>query len=147
MHCIWMLMITSQLAGYSLCFVSKAAWSDTNVNFPKWCKYGNTSQLIEHTTWQSRRVFHVIAQRFHFTHTYIPFILNLFIYIQNNDELWCFELIWFLYYSWSFKKHIGLYQPHDLHNVHRFTWIAFSNCLEHVEVKLPKKVNTYDVIP
>ncbi len=38
---------------------------------------------------------------------------NLFNYIQNNGELRCFELIWFLYYK--VEKSIGLYQPCDLY--------------------------------
>ncbi len=40
---------------------------------------------------------HVLAHRFYFTPIYIPFILSLFNYIQNDDELRCFELIWFIY--------------------------------------------------
>ncbi len=46
------------------------------------CKYGNTSQLIEHRARQTLTVFVlVLAQSFHFTHIYIPLF-----YIQNNDE-------------------------------------------------------------
>ncbi len=81
-----------------LCLVDKAAWSNPNVNFPMWGKYGNTSQLIEHTARQNLSFFvHILAQRFYFANIYIPFILSLFNYIQNNGELRCFELIWFLY--------------------------------------------------
>ncbi len=37
------------------------------------------SQLIEHTARQNLTVFfHVLPQRFYFTHIYIPFILSLF---------------------------------------------------------------------
>ncbi len=51
------------------------------------CTYGNTSQLIEQMARQNRTRFdHVLALRFHFTYTSIPFILSLFNYIQNNDE-------------------------------------------------------------
>ncbi len=50
----------------------------------------------------SQFFIHVLSQRFHFTHIYIPFILSLFNCIQNN-ELWCIELIWFLYLQ-SCKK-------------------------------------------
>ncbi len=64
------------------------------LNFPRWGKYGNTSQLIEHTARQNLTGFYsLLAQRFYFTHIYIPFILSLFNYIQNNGELTCFELI------------------------------------------------------
>ncbi len=41
----------------------------------------------------SQFVFRVLAQRFYFTHIYIPYILSLFNYIQSNGELRCFELI------------------------------------------------------
>ncbi len=38
----------------------------------------------------SKGFFHVLAQRFYFTHIYIPFILSLFNYLQNNGEFRCF---------------------------------------------------------
>ncbi len=50
-------MIISKLTGYPLCLVVKAAWGNPNVNFPRWGKYGNTSQLIEHTARQNLKVF------------------------------------------------------------------------------------------
>ncbi len=82
-----------------LCLVAEADWSNPNVNIPMWGKYGSTSQLIEHEARQSLTVFvHVL-----FTHICISFILGLFNYIHNNDELWCFKLIWFL--GGQNKKH------------------------------------------
>ncbi len=35
--------------------------SNPNVNFSRWCKNGNTSQLIEHIASQSLTVVHVLA--------------------------------------------------------------------------------------
>ncbi len=53
-----------------------------------------TSQGGVNMTTQNLKVFfHVLAQRYHFIHIYIPFILSLFNDILNNGELRCFELI------------------------------------------------------
>ncbi len=40
-----------------LCLVTEAAWSNPNVNFPRWGKYSNTSELIKHTARQNLTVF------------------------------------------------------------------------------------------
>ncbi len=57
-------MIISKLTGYPPCLVAKAAQNNPHVNFPRWGKYGNTSQLTEHTAIQNLIVFHILAQRF-----------------------------------------------------------------------------------
>ncbi len=35
----------------------------------------------------SQLFVHILVQGFHFTYIYIPFILRLFNYMQNNDDL------------------------------------------------------------
>ncbi len=65
-----------------------------NVDCPRWCKYDNTLQLIEHTARQSLTFS-------------CSCILPLFNYIHNNDDSFIKKL----------KKNIGRYQPRDLHCV------------------------------
>ncbi len=107
-----------------ICLVAKAAWSNSNINSTSWGRYGNTSQSITHTACQYLIDFvHVSLQRF-----YIPFILRLFNYIQNNDELMCFELIWFfwkkaldsinhLIYTHDMLHIYNIYLPNAIHVV------------------------------
>ncbi len=61
-------------------------------------KRPKTLQFIEQ---KARRVKQfsllILPQRFNFKHMYIPFILKLFNYIQNNDELWFFKILWIRY--------------------------------------------------
>ncbi len=96
LHCIQMLMITSKLTGYYLCLLDEAAWSNTNVNFQIGANMVTLhSWLNTQLNKVSQFFIHILAHKFHFTHIYIPFILSLFNYIQTNDDVWCFGLIWF----------------------------------------------------
>ncbi len=92
-------MITSYFTRYSLLLVTEDSKTGPNVSIPRCCKYGRASQLTKHTQADkvSHPLVHVLATKFHFTHIYIPFILNLFNYIENNNELWCFKMIWFTF--------------------------------------------------
>ncbi len=56
-----------------------------------------TLQLIEQKAKVSQFFVLILAQRFNFKHMYIPFILKLFNYIYNNDELWYFKILWIHY--------------------------------------------------
>ncbi len=46
----------------------------------------------------------ILAQRFNFKHMYISFILKLFNFTHNNDELWCSKILWILY--WKLEKNL-----------------------------------------
>ncbi len=82
-----------------------------------------------------------ISQRFYFTHIYIPFILSLFNYIQDNGELRCFELIWFLY--WIVEKSIGLYQPCDLYPCNSIGRIHSNPCYQYTSHKVLVLLNRH----
>ncbi len=97
-----------------LCLVAKAAWSNPNVNFPRWGRYGNTSQLIEH---RARQNLTVLCSRFsseilfytYLLTIYIKFILTTYKIMVNLGAL-----NWFDSFIKRLKKDLGLYQPCDL---------------------------------
>ncbi len=85
-----------------LCLVAETAWSNPNVNFPRCCKYGNTSQLIEYTTRQSLTVFCPHFSSEIWLHTYIHTYQLYSVYLTTHKIMMNFgALNWFDSFFWQ----------------------------------------------
>ncbi len=123
----------SHLCSVSKCYWLLLNWLDTHCSslFSRYMKLHEVIQMLTFQGGVTMKTLHnwlntqpdnvsylfvyILAHKYYFTHICIPFTLSLLNCIQHNDELWCFELTWFLYLKSEDKNNIGLYQLHDLH--------------------------------